>query len=41
VTEKDETPDITDEAESQTTVEAEEEVEKGVAAKPEGGGRIP
>jgi hypothetical protein len=32
----DETPDVPDEAE-QTTVEAEEDVEKDVAAKPEGG----
>jgi hypothetical protein len=33
----DETPNVPDEAENQTTVEAEEDVEKDVAAKPEGG----
>jgi hypothetical protein len=33
----DETPDAADEAQSQPAVEAEEEAEKGGAAKPEGG----
>jgi hypothetical protein len=36
VTEKDETPDVADEAESQTTVEAKEDVEEGVPTEPEG-----
>lgn len=36
MTKNDETPDVTDQTESQTTVEAEEVVEKGVTAKPEG-----
>jgi hypothetical protein len=37
VGENDETPDVANEAENQTAVEAEEDVEKDVAAKPEGG----
>jgi hypothetical protein len=36
VTKNDETPDVADQADSETTVEAEEDVEEGVAAKPEG-----
>jgi hypothetical protein len=36
VTQKDETPYVADEAESQTTVEAKENVEEGVEAEPEG-----